>query len=81
MLKTACAIRATAVIAACIVATAVAATTAQAEDFPGSRQIMIMPYAAGGPGDVITRITAAGMSKAFGAQVMVENIGGAGGTM
>ena len=59
-----------------------AATAAMAEDYPGSRQIMMMmPYAAGGPGDVITRIAAAGMSKALGGQIVVENIGGAGGTI
>ena len=62
--------------------TCFSATTALAEDFPGSRQIMMMmPYAAGGPGDVITRIAAAGMSKVLGGQIVVENIGGAGGTI
>lgn len=42
---------------------------------------MMMPYAAGGPGDTITRITAHGMSKVLGQQFVVENTAGAGGTI
>ena len=58
------------------------AETAWAEDYPGSRPVtMMMPYAAGGPGDVITRITAAGLTKYLGGQFIVENLGGAGGTI
>jgi len=57
-------------------------SAALAEDYPGSRPIsMMMPYAAGGPGDVITRITAAGMSKYLGGTIIVENLAGAGGTI
>jgi len=57
-------------------------TAAWAEDYPGSRPVsMMMPYAAGGPGDVITRITAQGMSKVLGTQIIVENVAGAGGTI
>jgi len=33
------------------------------------------------PGDVITRVAAAGMNKVLGGQIIVENIGGAGGTI
>lgn len=63
--------------AACLIATA-----ALAEDFPGSRPVMMMmPYAPGGPGDVITRIAAAGMNKVLGGQIIVENVAGAGGTI
>ena len=64
------------------VAAACLATAALAEDYPGSRPVMMMmPYAAGGPGDVITRVAAAGMNKVLGGQIIVENIGGAGGTI
>ena len=64
------------------VAAACLTTAALAEDYPGTRQIMMMmPYAAGGAGDVITRIAAAGMTKVLGGQIVVENIGGAGGTI
>jgi tripartite-type tricarboxylate transporter receptor subunit TctC len=58
------------------------AVSAWAEDYPGSRPVTVMmPYAAGGPGDVITRITAQGLSKYLGGQFIVENLAGAGGTI
>ena len=41
----------------------------------------MMPYAAGGPGDTITRIIGAGMTKVLGKQFLVENVAGAGGTI
>ena len=40
---------------------------------------MIVPYAAGGPVDTVGRIMAQGLSEALGQQVIIENIGGAGG--
>jgi tripartite-type tricarboxylate transporter receptor subunit TctC len=40
---------------------------------------MIIPFAAGGPTDVLGRVVAQPMSEALGQQVIVENIGGAGG--
>lgn len=58
------------------------ATTALAEDYPGTRPVTVMmPYAAGGPGDLVTRITAQGLSKYLGGQFIVENLAGAGGTI
>jgi len=58
------------------------ASAALAEDYPGSRPVsMMMPYAAGGPGDTVTRITAAGINKALGGTFIVENLAGAGGTI
>jgi tripartite-type tricarboxylate transporter receptor subunit TctC len=41
---------------------------------------MIVPFAAGGPTDVIARIVADSMSKTLGQQIVVENVAGAGGT-
>src|SRR5689334_11769690 len=35
-----------------------------ADDFPSRPVSLMMPYAAGGPGDTITRVIAGGMSKA-----------------
>ncbi len=51
-----------------------------AQDWPelASRR-MIVPYAAGGPVDTVGRITAQGLSDVLGQQVVIENIGGAGG--
>ncbi len=41
---------------------------------------VIVPFAAGGPTDVITRIVADHMSKTLGQQLVIENTAGAGGT-
>lgn len=41
---------------------------------------MIVPFAAGGPTDVVARIVAEPMSRALGQQVIIENVAGAGGT-
>lgn len=49
--------------------------------FP-SRPITIMvPAAAGGPTDTVARLVAESMSRSLGQQVIVENVGGAGGTI
>lgn len=65
--------------AACL---ALAGTTGLlAQDFPSKPVTMVMPYAAGGPGDTITRILAQGMTNNLKQQVLVENIAGAGGTI
>jgi tripartite-type tricarboxylate transporter receptor subunit TctC len=41
---------------------------------------MIVPFAAGGPTDIIARIVGDHMSKTFGQQIVIENVAGAGGT-
>jgi len=58
-----------------------AMSNAAAQEFPSKNITIMMPYAAGGPGDTITRIIGAGMTKVLGKQVLVENVGGAGGTI
>src|SRR5712691_6353840 len=40
---------------------------------------MVIPFAAGGPTDVLGRLIAARMSELLSQQVLVENVGGAGG--
>ena len=58
----------------------VAATgAALAQNYPTRPVTMIIPFAAGGPTDVLGRVVAQPMSEALGQQVIVENIGGAGG--
>ena len=42
---------------------------------------MVVPFAPGGPSDVIARIFADHMSRSLGQQVVIENFGGAGGTL
>ena len=55
--------------------------SAAAQDYPNRPITMIVPFAAGGPTDTIARLTAQGMSKALGQQVIIENAVGAGGTI
>jgi tripartite-type tricarboxylate transporter receptor subunit TctC len=42
---------------------------------------MVVPFTAGGPTDTVARLVAAPMSKVVNQQVIVENVGGAGGTI
>ena len=50
-----------------------------AQVWPTRPLTMVVPYAAGGPVDTIGRVTAAGLSQVLGQQVVIENMGGAGG--
>lgn len=54
---------------------------ALAQDYPIRPVTMLVPFAAGGPTDTIARLTAAGMAKSLGQQIVVENAPGAGGTI
>ena len=42
---------------------------------------MVVPYAAGGPSDTVARLLAEPMVRVLGQQVIVENVGGASGTI
>jgi tripartite-type tricarboxylate transporter receptor subunit TctC len=52
---------------------------ALAQSYPNKPMTMIIPFAAGGPTDVLGRVMAQRMSELLGHQVIVENVGGAGG--
>ena len=58
----------------------VVATAAQAQTYPTRPITMIVPFAAGGPTDVVARIVGEHMSHTLGQQIVVENVAGAGGT-
>ena len=61
---------------------AVALSPAFAQDkFPERPLRLVVPFAAGGPTDVMARLVAAKMSESMGQQIMVENKVGAGGTI
>ena len=57
------------------------ALQAAAQDFPVKPITMVMPYAPGGPGDVITRVFAGAMQKTLGQQIVVDNPAGASGSI
>lgn len=57
-----------------------AATGAQAQNYPSRPITMIVPFAAGGPTDVVARIVTDHMSRTLGQQIVIENVAGAGGT-
>ena len=59
---------------------ALTAVTARADSYPQRPITMVVPFAAGGPTDIVARIVADPMSKALGQQVVIENVTGAGGT-
>jgi tripartite-type tricarboxylate transporter receptor subunit TctC len=63
------------------VATAVLSFNSQAnaQKLPDRPMTMIIPFAAGGPTDVLGRVIAGRMSEVLGQQVVVENATGAGG--
>jgi tripartite-type tricarboxylate transporter receptor subunit TctC len=52
---------------------------AHAQDWPARPMTMVVPFAAGGPVDTIARIVQRRLSEILGQQVVVENVGGAGG--
>nr|WP_295462146.1 tripartite tricarboxylate transporter substrate binding protein BugD [Mesorhizobium sp.] len=57
------------------------AFSAGAQTYPERGITIVVPFAAGGPTDTVTRLVAEAMSKDLGQQVIVENVGGAGGTL
>lgn len=61
-------------------AAALAAGSAGAQTYPAKPITMIVPFAAGGPTDVVARIVTEHMSRTLGQQIVIENVGGAGGT-
>lgn len=53
---------------------------AHAQDYPTRNITMIVPFAAGGPTDVIARIVTGHMQQTLGQPIIIENVVGAGGT-
>ncbi|HKS86426.1 MAG TPA: tripartite tricarboxylate transporter substrate-binding protein [Pseudolabrys sp.] len=59
----------------------VALGSAQAQDYPTRTVTIIVPFAAGGPADITGRIVADIFARHLHQQFVVENVGGAGGTL
>ena len=58
---------------------AAAQAQTQAQNWPTRPVTMVVPFAAGGPMDTVGRIMAPSLSETLGQQVVIENVGGAGG--
>jgi len=56
-----------------------AATLVAAQDYPAKPVVIVVPAAAGGPTDTLTRVLAQAMGNAMKSQFIIENAGGAGG--
>ncbi|MET0606040.1 MAG: tripartite tricarboxylate transporter substrate-binding protein [Beijerinckiaceae bacterium] len=72
--------RATFVLATGALASSLFAVQASAQPYPGRPVTLIVPFAAGGPTDVIARMLGVVMSQKLGQQIIIENVAGAGGT-
>ena len=65
---------------AAVVGLSAIAAHAQAQTYPTRSITMIVPFAAGGPTDVISRIVTGHMAQTLGQSIIIENVVGAGGT-
>jgi tripartite-type tricarboxylate transporter receptor subunit TctC len=58
-----------------------AITVAQGQGYPGRPITVVVPFPAGGPSDVVARVVSDQMGKILGQPLIIENVGGAGGTI
>jgi tripartite-type tricarboxylate transporter receptor subunit TctC len=70
-----------AIAAACAIAAAGWAAGAMAQGYPSRTVTLVVPFAAGGPTDVVARTLGASMTRTLGQPVVIENKLGAGGTI
>jgi tripartite-type tricarboxylate transporter receptor subunit TctC len=68
-------------VAGLAVGAALIASGVSAQDYPDRSITMVVPFSAGGPTDTVGRLIAEKMSADLGQQIIVENVGGAGGTL
>ncbi len=54
---------------------------ALAQTYPSRPITVVVPFPAGGPSDVVARIVTEAMGKSLGQTLVIENVGGAGGTL
>ncbi len=68
-------------IPAAVVAALVLASPVVAQDYPNRSINVVVPFPAGGPSDVVARIVTEHMGRTLGQTLVIENVGGAGGTI
>jgi len=54
---------------------------AEAQGYPSRPITVVVPFPAGGPSDVVARIVTEHMARTLGQSLVIENVGGAGGTL
>ena len=69
------------ITASCCAASVALSLPCTAQTYPTRAITMVAPYAAGGPTDVLARITAEALRKPLGQTVIVDNVTGAGGSI
>jgi Tripartite tricarboxylate transporter family receptor len=68
-------------LCAALLLAGVIANDAAAHDYPNRPITVIVPFAAGGPADLLGRLLGTTMSGTLKQQIIVDNVGGAGGTI
>jgi tripartite-type tricarboxylate transporter receptor subunit TctC len=68
-----------AIVAAVALALTLGAAPAHAQDWPSHPIELVVPFAAGGPVDFASRLLAPHIAEILGQQIVIENLGGAGG--
>jgi tripartite-type tricarboxylate transporter receptor subunit TctC len=66
---------------ACAVALGLVPAGVYAQGYPARAITVVVPFPAGGPSDVVARIVTEHMGKTLGQSLVIENVGGAGGTL
>src|SRR5262245_21231021 len=54
---------------------------AHAQSYPNRQITVVVPFPAGGTSDVVARLVTEHMARTLGQQLVIENVGGAGGTL
>src|SRR5207253_21444 len=54
---------------------------ATAQDFPSKPITLVVPFTSGGSTDIVARMVADGMKQSLGQPLIIENVGGAGGSI
>ncbi|MEA2930862.1 MAG: putative tricarboxylic transport rane protein [Hyphomicrobiales bacterium] len=67
--------------AVALIGAALISGSAHAQDYPTRAITLVVPYSAGGGNDTMARVVAEKMSRTLGQQIVIENKGGAGGSI